>query len=175
MGEDRMLNNINTDRLILREIREEDAEIIVAMRGDEEVYRYFKKPHKVTIGEHLSWYKNSYLTNENRIDFVAVIADKAEEGSESEGEIVGVFGLQRAEEKAKTAEVSYILDKSHRGKGYASEAIKALMEYAEKLWGCKEFEAIIHKENEGSVKFIKALGYELKNTDGDFCCYGAKI
>ena len=186
MGEDRKIIQIHTDRLLLREMREEDAESIVEMRGDEEVYRYFKEPHKITIGEHISWYRNSYLKNDNRIDLVATLPENAceakdkqsltveESGKNTQDKIIGVFGLQR-EEGADTAEVSYILKKDVRGRGYASEGVLGIMKYAKDEWNCTRCEAIIHKENKGSVKFIEALGYKLISTEGDFCRYGIKI
>ena len=186
MGEDREIIQIHTDRLFLREMCEEDAESIVEMRGDEEVYRYFKEPHKITIGEHISWYRNSYLKNKNRIDLVAMLHKDVREEEDvlpagnvkpvkkEHSRIIGVFGLQR-EEGADTAEVSYILKKDARRSGYASEAVMGIMKYAKEKWNCTRCEAIIHKENKGSVKFIEALGYELISTEGEFCRYGIRI
>ena len=143
---------IKTDRLDIRNIEEADAEQIVAWRNDPDVNKYLGIPKELTVGEHLEWYRNSYLNNENRLDCIAVLS-----GSDA---VVGVFGVKRESAEATAAEVSYLLDKNYQGKGYASEAVKALIGFAKEEWGCREFIATIHRSNSRSAGFIKGLGFE---------------
>lgn len=139
---------IKTKRLVLREITESDAEQIVAWRSNPSVYRFFLSPRKISVEEHLDWYMNRYMQDENRIDFIAV---------EEKGRIpIGVFGVKRAD--SLSAEVSYLLDEQFQGKGYAFEAVAALMEFAKKEWNCRFAVAEVHRDNAASVKLANKLG-----------------
>lgn len=173
MGKDRkkIEEAIKTNRIILREITEEDADEIVAMREDKEVYQYFTKPHKITKAEHISWFFDNYLNNDDRIDFVAVVSDD----SKFKDSVVGVFGIKREGKNSKTVEISYLLKNEARGKGYASEALKCLMKFAEVKWKCNEVEAVIHRNNIHSIRFIENNGFKFKTSDNDFCYYGLTL
>ena len=170
MGKDRKVIGLSSGRLFLREITESDTDEIVLMRGDKSVYKYFTNPHKLTKEEHLSWYKNSYIKNDNRLDCVAIVRDE----SILHDKIIGIFGIKREESDSKKAELSYLLKKEARGKGYAKEALEMLIEYAEKNWECKEFTAVINKDNIPSIGFIEKLGFIKQKTDNDFYYYGIK-
>lgn len=154
------INIIETDRLILREITEEDADDIVRMRSEPDVYRYFKSPHMITIDEHLAWYRNSYMYNDNRIEWICVEKDNDMK--------IGVFGLIIIE---NNAEVSYILKPDARHRGYASEAVTAIIRNADKTLNIKHFIAEIHKENYNSISFVKKIGFRFMKEKGDFVIY----
>jgi RimJ/RimL family protein N-acetyltransferase len=141
---------IETKRLVLREIQETDAGQIVAWRSDPEVYRYFTVPRKLTIEEHLDWYRNSYLPDGNRVDLIALDRDKRVP--------MGVFGIKKIGETS--VEISYLMGPQYRGRGYAVEAVDALLHFAERTWGCKTAVAEIHKDNIPSIAFIKRLGFK---------------
>lgn len=143
---------IVTRRMILREITAEDAEKIVELRKKPEVYKYFIYPHVITIEEHLEWYNKVYLQNENRIDFMAV--------EKKSNKSIGVFGVCRQDSVSDVGEVSYILDPSFQGLGYASEALGVVNEFIKKEWNCKKSMARIHMCNKESLHFIENQGYE---------------
>ena len=110
---------ITTQRLYLRGIDEEDAAWIVKWRSDPEVYRFFKSPHRITLEEHLQWFNNNYKHNSSRYDWMCIEKDS--------GTRAGVFGLVR---ESECAEINYILAPEAQHKGYATEAIGALIKYA---------------------------------------------
>lgn len=159
------METLGTERLILRGIEKADAESIVAWRSDPNVYRYFKYPHQIALQEHLQWFFNSYLFNDDRFDWICLEKNNSEKK-------VGVFGLLR---NGSEAEVNYLLDPSAQHQGYASEAVQALMEYAAENWKVKSILAEIHRENGPSIHFIKSLGFRLKQCKGDFDIYGAEV
>ncbi len=157
----RDLDIIQTGRLTLRGINETDAPEIVKWRSAPEVYRYFKNPHQISLEEHISWYNSSYLMNENRSDWMCI--------EKISGKKAGVFGLTRTDSEA---EVNYLLAPDARHKGYASEAIRALLQYAHNEWNVRRISAEIHKENLPSLALVKRLGFELISAEGDFVIYG---
>lgn len=160
---DKLIPELVTDRLILKNIEEEDANFIVAIRSNPDVYCYFSSPHKVSMEEHLNWYKNKYLSDNNRIDWIAV--DRITNSR------VGIFGVRRENEKFSEVEVSYIIDPIYKGKGLASEATRTVINYALKSWNAESVIAIIHKDNIESKRFAKTNGFNLSAIEGDFLTY----
>ena len=162
----KMVPVLKTDRLFLRGISEEDTGFIVKLRSNPEVFKFFVSSHKITAEEHIKWFKESYLSNVNRIDWIA---------SDSGGELVGVFGIKREDKKSKEAEVSYILSPEQYGKGYASEAINRLKVFCRDEWKCSYVVAEIHELNIDSIRFAEKLGFEQVEKRGIFLLYKRKV
>ena len=154
------LDVIQTGRLILRGIGEGDAPEIVEWRSDPDAYRFFKSPHKITLREHTDWYRDRYLFNENRFDWMAVERET--------GRKIGVFGLVR---DGGTAEVNYILSPDARHRGYAREAVERLMQYARERWQVERILAEIHRDNKASVALAERLGFTVLSSEGEFIIY----
>lgn len=154
---------LETERLVLREIRESDAPILVRWRSVPEVYQYFLSPKPITIEEHLEWYFNCYKEDRNRIDFIAI--------EKSSGKEAGVFHIKRRLENMQCSEIGYLLDKNAQGKGYAQEGIKRLMFFAGSEWGCKECVFYIHENNRASRILAERLGYVETGRKGSFISY----
>lgn len=154
---------IYTERLVLRDITEQDTDLIVKWRSNPKVYKYFLSPHPINKEEHLNWYHEHYIYNADRYDLMAIVKDTGKE--------VGVFGIKKSASNLKEAEVSYILAPDEQGKGYATEAILELMKYVKTVWNCTKAVAEIHKENHESIQFAERLGYRCVYLLGDFGVY----
>lgn len=141
---------LKTARLTMRGIAEEDTNAIVVMRSNPDVYRFFVLPHQITEEEHLNWYRNSYLFNKNRIDWIAF---------DTTNNLIGVFGVKRENENSIEAEISYILAPEQYGKGFAAEAINRLMQFCKEEWNCTSVIAEIHNDNMDSIRFAERLGF----------------
>jgi len=59
------------------------------------------------------------------------------------------------------AELGWILNRSYRGQGYATEAARGLMAYARAHWGIRRFIAQCDGENAASERVMKRLGMRL--------------
>lgn len=149
---------LRTARLTLREIEEKDTGFIVRLRSDPEVYRYFVSPHRITREEHLNWYRKHYLLSDDRIDWIA---------EDRDGKAVGVFGI-KAGAKDGSAEISYILAPEAYGKGYAREAVEAVMRFAAEERRITRFTAEIHKDNCASIRFAEKAGFRAARQEDDF-------
>lgn len=155
--------NIHTSRLLLRTIEREDAKTIVKLRNQDSLYKYYKNPCKLTIEAHDQWYKNSYLKDSSRYDFVIILLENRR--------IIGTCGINNLDISRECMEVSYLLDENYRKNGYAAEAVTALINMAENTWNVKEVSAVIHRDNMASVCFIKNLGFIWKCTTDNFSEY----
>jgi ribosomal-protein-alanine N-acetyltransferase len=72
-------------------------------------------------------------------------------------EIIGWAGLQFLPETSET-EVGYLLDKAHWGKGYATEAARASLEFGFKNFNFLEIIALVEPDNIASLKVAAKCG-----------------
>lgn len=155
----KLVPSLNTKRLILSEITEEDTQVIMDLRNDPEVFAYFLNPHALELEEHLKWFHNTYEKDPDRFDWL---------GRDENGKVVGTFRLKR---NGEIVEASYLVAKEFYGQGYAKEALLKILSFAKEVLGCTTAIAEIHKENEKSLRFIQKLGFEKKIKEGNFYTY----
>lgn len=114
---------INTKRLHLRLLNQKDLDYLVELNADPEVRQFFpdgtqnKEQTRVRLEELISYYTTKGLPG------LAMFLKESEEFVGRCG-----FGLDETGE----IEVGYILHKKFWGKGYASEALEALLKWAKK-------------------------------------------
>ena len=58
-------------------------------------------------------------------------------------------------------ELGYMVSKPYEGQGYASEAVRAILEYAREDLEAPRVVVKIHKENERSIQFAQHLGFQV--------------
>ncbi|MNQ89807.1 Acetyltransferase (GNAT) family protein [compost metagenome] len=68
-------------------------------------------------------------------------------------------GLKLSEHSASEAEVGYLLLHEHQGKGYGSESLRALTDYASQTLGIKTLFATVTDGNTASCKVLEKCGY----------------
>ena len=154
----RSISIITTERLFLRQIDETDAESIVMLRSEKDVYRYFHNPVKLTLEDHKKWFRDCYCKNDDRTDWIAV--------NDQDGSLVGVYGAKKS--KDNEIELSYLTSRQMRGRGYASEAVKAVIKWCEDNWHNSLFCVSVHKDNTASLLFAKSIGFSEESSEGDF-------
>ncbi len=76
------------------------------------------------------------------------------------GEFVGICGLleQKNVEGKDEIEVGYLFVRDHWGKGYATEAARACMEYGFHKMGCNRIISLIDPENSASIRVAEKNG-----------------
>lgn len=74
------------------------------------------------------------------------------------GNFIGLFGLNLGSPKFQIAEVWYKIHSLHWGKGYATEALKAVLEYGFEQLGLHRIEAGCAVDNIGSIKVMEKAG-----------------
>ena len=158
------VKEIRTLRLDLRGIDLSDTQKIVEWRSEPDVFKYFKAPHKITAEEHIAWFNNYYLNNPLRWDWMCI--------ERSTGNRIGVFGLAKS---ADNTEVNYLLAPEAQHKGYAAEAVRAIIDYAISELHSRAIIAEIHIANQASISFASCLGFKAGAVDGNFCTYSLEL
>ena len=150
---DAAFDRIESERLILRRFRDTDLAPFVAYRNDPEVARY------------QSW--DSFEESEARA-FIREVAS-AQPGvpgdwfpfaveSKEIGGLVGDCALQVDGQEPYRAELGFTLAREHQGKGFASEAVSRLLDYAFEDLGLHRVVAIADCRNEPSWRLLERVG-----------------
>lgn len=96
------------------------------------------------------------------------------------GDAIGICGLFRRD-GLDDPDIGYATLPEYCGKGYASEAGRAVIEHARTALGLERVIAIISPENAASIGLIGKLGFEFErmhrmpNDDHDICIYGKSL
>jgi len=149
MQEGKHMVEIESERLLLRQWREEDFEAYAEYFADEATARFVGgvKPR------HEAWRSMAAQVGHWVLRGHGVWAVEEKES----GDFVGAVGLWRPEGWPEL-EVGYWLIPSAWGKGYASEAARRSRQYAYEVLGAKTLVSYIHPDNEPSKRVAERMG-----------------
>lgn len=137
----------SSERLLFRGIAREDAELIVAWRSDPVNYRNFRSGASLTLESHLAWFER-YLGDSTRYDFMVLGPD---------GKPIGTVSL--SDVTSESCEIGYMIgDVASRGRGYASEAVRAACGVAFDELGVDRVDARILPGNVASERAAASAG-----------------
>lgn len=75
---------------------------------------------------------------------------------------IGTLDLFEASFRHERASIGILIgEHQERGKGYATEALDLVIDYAKKLWGFHNLAANVLDDNEPSIRLFESLGFEL--------------
>ena len=141
---------LETERLFLRPMNENDADSVFAMRSDEDVMQFIRAP-QMKKSEAQGWINLvSSRWEKDKIGFCAVI-------EKSSNQFVGWCGLWLLAE-TKEIEVGYALFKEFWGKGYAIEASEAFLNYGFEELNLERIVAVASPENKNSRRVMEKIG-----------------
>lgn len=146
-------SRIETGRLILRHFRDEDLATFYAYRNDPEVARY------------QSWERIS----EREARFFIEEMQEAQPGTPGEwfqfaielkegAALIGDCALKISAEPPYQGEIGYTLAREHQGRGLASEAIRALLDYSFSELQLHRVVASADCENTRSLALMERVG-----------------
>jgi RimJ/RimL family protein N-acetyltransferase len=142
-----------TPRLKLRWMDERDAEAHYAVFSDPEVTRY--------------WSSGPWTTLDQARAHIAVAQAAYADGSgmrlgielRETGELVGSASLHHFVDASRRCELGYALARAHWGRGYVSEALRALLDHGFTALDLNRVEADIDPRNEASARVLDKLGF----------------
>lgn len=146
---------IRTERLLLRPIVPADAAAMHAYKSDPDAVRYV--PYEpLTLAEVEKRIATVWLT----IRFTAEgdALGLAVENRET-GELVGDIVLFWRSETDRSGEVGYIFDPRFAGRGYATEAVRALLALGFDGLGLHRITARLDERNTSSARVAERLGF----------------
>lgn len=146
---------IRTERLLLRPITADDAAAMHAYKSDEESVRYvpYGPLERADVEERIATtWSNTVFAREG--DAVCLAVEDRASGALS-GDVV----LFWRSERDRTGEIGYIFDPRFAGRGYAAEAVGALLELGFERLGLHRIAARIDERNTASARVVERLGF----------------
>lgn len=146
--------DVRTERLRLRPFVETDLDAMAAYRGDAEVCRFLpfepQSPADIRgrIGHLIG---NTNLEGER--GGVVLVIERV-----SDGPVVGDLVLFHLDPQAGSAEIGWVVSPAASGRGLATEAVRALVDTAFRVYGLRRLTARIDPENVRSVALAERLG-----------------
>lgn len=145
--------NLETDRLLLRRIDVNDVEEVLKLRGNPEIMKFIPR----VLAK----------TKEDALEHIAMIEDKIVNniginwGITIKGnpKIIGIIGHYRISLENHRAEIGYMSLSEFNGKGYITEAIKAVVIYGFEQMNLHSIEAVIDPNNFASERVLQKNGF----------------
>jgi len=145
---------LNTDRLMLRELKINDAQAILNCFSNSDVLRHYGQ-NPLTSLDQVKHIINNFSKNyDEKRGIKWGIELKGQEG------IIGTIGFQEWSTEHRRAEISYALFPESWGKGYAIEAVNRVISFGFQEMDLVRIGAIVFTENDASNKLLTKVGFE---------------
>jgi ribosomal-protein-alanine N-acetyltransferase len=144
--------DLETERLLLRRLRKEDAEAVFAYASDPEVSRY------------MTWDTHASIEESHRFIEAKLAQYAKDEAGEwgivwkETGRLVGAMGIASISMTNQRAEIGYVLARPWWGKGIMPEAVRRLLCFLYEEVGLNRVEAFHFLPNEASGRVMQKAG-----------------
>ena len=154
---------LNTERLRLRPFTEADGDALFALMTDAEVLRYWDSP---------PWKDRGSVER-----FMAGNVRAAEEGTgarvavefRSDGAFLGWCTFNSWDPDFRSACLGFCFTRDSWGQGYATEAARALLQWAYSTLDLNRVQAECDTRNPASARVLEKLGFRLEGTLREDC------
>jgi len=147
------LPTINTGRLRLRRISENDLEALFNIFSDPQVMRYWSTPPLADRQAAVSLLHEIHNLFDRRLMLKWGIALLDND------QLIGTATLFNLNFENGRAEIGYGLGSRHWRNGYMNEALRALLFYAFDVLELRRLEADVDPRNAGSIRTVERLGF----------------
>ena len=145
--------NLESERLILRQIKNTDVSAVFKLRSNPEVMKYIPRP-LVTSNEealnHIKMIQDKIDTNEG-INWAVTL--------KGNDKLIGIVGHYRIKWEHFRSEIGYMLLPEYSGKGITSEVVAILIDYGFNKMKMHSLEAIIDPKNHASARVLEKNGF----------------
>ena len=158
---------LETDRLILRPFQEKDAErVFECWECDPDVAKYMFWTSHNDIKKTKEWiaFELGQIEKEDWYRFAIVLKDTSE--------LIGT-ALIYFEEEVECWEIGYNLGKKYWGKGYTTEAVARIVDFAREQLEISQIVGRYAKENPASGNVMNKLGFKYEKDIPYECNDGA--
>ncbi len=145
---------LHTERLILRELKEEDLPTLFSIFSNSHTMKY---------------YGSDVMTGMEEVEGMLMSFRKGFENSQvirfgierlDNGHLIGTCGFHNWAKRVNRIEMGYELEQNEEGKGYMTEALSAIIPYAFEQMTINRIGALIHPANSSSRKLVNKLGFK---------------
>lgn len=150
------MTTLTTGRLIVREFRPSDWRSVHTYATDLEVVRYMDwGPNKETDTKAFVKRAIAYRSSRPRLHYELAITLK------TTGELIGGCGIEKRPAR-RDGVIGYCLNKGYWGRGYATEATRALVKFGFTRLALHRIFALCDPQNVGSNQVLEKAGMTLE-------------
>lgn len=152
-----------TERLVVRRLRQDDLDDFAALCGDPEVARYMDEGRPLSREQTQRWIDVSLANYEERgwgcFGVTAKPGDR----------LIGFAGFARPPDRPGVVELIYAFAPDRWGRGYATEVAGAMVAFGFERCGLTRIEATVDPANEASKRVLAKIGmtYEGSKAEED--------
>ena len=150
----KLFPQLETERLVLREISKIDAEGLFKCFSNELVTRYYgleKLENREQAEAFVDFFAKSYVEKKGIRWGIQI--------KESLG-IIGTIGFNNWSPKHKRAEIGYEIHPDYWRQGYTSEAVSKIIQYGFEELDLTRIGAVVFVENEASNQLLTKVGFQ---------------
>ncbi|MGG3306668.1 GNAT family protein [Paenibacillus lautus] len=153
-----MITELQTERLYLRKVKMSDSTSLFKIWSDPNVTKFMNI---------------NCFTDENQAkDMIKLLDELFQENKAirfsiiefESNEIIGSCGYDSLDFENAKAEIGFDISRAFWGKGYASEAIRSLLDYGFSTLKLNRIEAQVEPENVNSIKVLQKLNFTFEGT-----------
>jgi ribosomal-protein-alanine N-acetyltransferase len=145
---------LETSRLLLRQLKETDADEIFFLRTDARVLQYLDRPAaklKVEAEAYIEMINGQIANAEAVLWGITMKPDDR---------LIGSICFWHFERENFRAETGYVLHPDHHGKGIMKEAMNSILEYGFNTMNLHSVTANVNPQNAASIRLLKSTGFE---------------
>jgi ribosomal-protein-alanine N-acetyltransferase len=145
---------LETSRLLLRQLKETDADEIFFLRTDPRVLQFLDRPAAKLKVEAEAYIQMINAQVENSEAILWGITNKPDD------RLIGSICFWHFERENFRAETGYVLHPDHQRKGIMKEALNCILEYGFNTMNLHSVTADVNPDNAASIKLLKSAGFE---------------
>jgi ribosomal-protein-alanine N-acetyltransferase len=144
---------LETERLLLRKLCNDDAADVFIMRSDPDVMKHIPRPLAVTLHDAAAVIQmvNEFIEKGEKINWGI--------SAKSTGKVMGMIGYVNMKPEHFRAEIGYSLSKAWHRQGIMGEALACVLKYGFEHMNLHSVEAITDADNIASGRLLLATGF----------------
>jgi RimJ/RimL family protein N-acetyltransferase len=159
---------IETERLVLRALTEADTPALHRIYGDAETMRHVGRSRRPTADLAATGRVVDFVRRHDELHGFSMWAIDERDGDA----VVGIAGLIYVEGHGPEVEAAYLLRSDRWGRGYATEALRAILAVGHGELGLPRIVALAYPENDASRHVMEKAGMK---PDGTEEAYGSAL
>lgn len=144
---------LTSNRLHFRKLNDNDVDEVYTLRSNPKTMKYIPRPLVTNHEEALAHIKLINDKIDENIDINWAVTEK------NNDKCIGIMGFYRARPENYRTELGYMILPEYHNKGYVSEAVDTLLNYAFNTLNFHSIEAIIDPENIASERVLLKNGF----------------
>lgn len=149
-----MFVDLQTQRLLLRSVSPKDRNFIYEQFSNAHINRYLFDAEPLRHVEEADEIIGFYMAPEPRSQHRWILT------LNDEGTPIGTCGYHCWNKEDRTVEIGYDLKETYWGKGFMTEALSKIIDFAKENMKVKSINACIYVENQKSIAVVEKFGFE---------------